>query len=80
LEKPAEKFPMVGKAGILPAMKKSVYIETSVISYLTARVSRVLVAAARQQLTQEWWDEKRDEFELFVSPVVVDEALLIMQQ
>lgn len=55
-------------------MKKTVYVETSVISYLTARVPRDIVAAARQRLTQVWWDFCRDEFELFVSPVVVDEA------
>ena len=65
---------MVGKEGILLPMKKSVYIETSVISYLTARVSRDLVSAARQQITQEWWDVQRDTFELFVSPIVVEEA------
>jgi hypothetical protein len=56
-------------------MKKTVYIETSVISYLTARGSRDLISAARQQLTQEWWDDSRQEFDLFVSPLVLDEAL-----
>lgn len=64
---------MLGKAGILLTMKKSVYIETSVISYLTARVSRDLVSAARQQLTQEWWDNSRQNFELFVSRLVLKE-------
>ncbi|MFA6172497.1 MAG: type II toxin-antitoxin system VapC family toxin [Kiritimatiellales bacterium] len=54
-------------------MKKSVYIETSVISYLTARVSRDLVSAARQQLTQEWWDSFRHNFDLFVSRLVLKE-------
>jgi len=51
-------------------MKKTVYIETSVISYLTARVPRDIVSAARQRLTQVWWDFCRDEFELFVSPEI----------
>ena len=55
-------------------MKKTVYVETSVISYLTARVPRDIVAAARQRLTQVWWDYCRDEFELFVSPLVHKEA------
>lgn len=68
-------LPRFGKTGILLLMRKSVYVETSVISYLTARVSRDLVSAARQQLTQEWWDNSRKNFELFVSPLVVDEAL-----
>jgi hypothetical protein len=37
-------------------MANSVYIETSIISYLTSRASRSLIGAARQQLTQAWWD------------------------
>lgn len=36
-------------------MKPTVYIETSIISYLTARPSRDLYAAAQQQRTVEWW-------------------------
>lgn len=52
----------------------SVYIETSVISYLTARPSPSLLAAAHQQVTREWWDHHRQRFEQFVSPMVLDEA------
>ncbi len=55
-------------------MKKTVYIETSVVSYLTARGSRDLIAAARQQLTMEWWNNCRARFELFSSPLVEKEA------
>ncbi|MDG4563280.1 MAG: type II toxin-antitoxin system VapC family toxin [Candidatus Competibacter sp.] len=55
-------------------MPASVYIETSVISYYTARSSRDLVAAARQAITQEWWEESRNRFELYVSTVVIAEA------
>lgn len=55
-------------------MPASVYIETSVISYYTARSSRDLVAAARQTITQEWWEESRNRFELYVSTVVIAEA------
>jgi len=53
---------------------KTVYIETSVISYLTARPSAGLVTAAHQQITREWWDNCRSRFETFISPVVLDEA------
>jgi len=54
-------------------VKPKVYLETSVISYLTGRVSRDLVVAARQQLTQLWWDKRREQFDLYVSSVVVEE-------
>lgn len=53
--------------------KKSVYIETSVISYLTSRPSRNLVVAAWQSETIRWWDRRRDDFELCISPLVVEE-------
>lgn len=55
-------------------MVRTVYIETSVISYLAARPSRDLVAAARQQLTREWWARRRTSFDLFASEAVVAEA------
>ena len=48
-------------------MKSKVYVETSVISYLTSRPSRDLIIAANQRLTQEWWLKRRDEFDLFIS-------------
>jgi hypothetical protein len=53
---------------------KSVYIETSVISYLTGRTSPRLITAAHQQITRDWWDFHRQRFELFISPLVIDEA------
>ena len=55
-------------------MKKSVYIETSIISYLTARTSRDVRAAAWQQITGEWWDETRAGYDLFTSELVIVEA------
>ena len=54
--------------------KPTVYIETSIVSYLTARPSRDLLVAAHQQLTVVWWDEQRTRYELFTSQVVVAEA------
>jgi hypothetical protein len=53
---------------------ESVYLETTFISYLVARPSRDLVVAAHQQATQEWWANRRGDFENFVSQVVIDEA------
>jgi hypothetical protein len=55
-------------------MKQSVYIETSVISYLTARPSRDLIVAAHQEITREWWERRRADFEVFVSGFVLEEA------
>lgn len=54
-------------------MKSKVYVETSVISYLTARPSRDILVAANQQVTQEWWQERREQFDLFVSQLVEQE-------
>ena len=46
--------------------KKSVYLETSLISYLTNRPSRDIVTAGHQVITRDWWETRRDHFELFV--------------
>jgi hypothetical protein len=54
-------------------MKPRLYIETTIVSYLTARPSRDLVQAAHQQVTREWW-ASRDDFTLFISQFVLDEA------
>ena len=54
-------------------MKSRVYVETSVISYLTARPSRDLVGMARQQVTQTWWDV-RAKHDLYTSEVVAREC------
>ena len=53
---------------------ESVYLETTFISYLVARPSRDLLVAAHQQATQEWWANRRSQFERSVSQVVIDEA------
>ena len=55
-------------------MKPKIYIETSVVSYLTSQPSRDIVTAARQQITREWWERRRDQYELFMSEFVVREA------
>lgn len=54
--------------------KPSVYIETSIVSYLTARPSRDLRAAAWQQITTQWWTTERSKYELVTSELVVAEA------
>ena len=55
-------------------MKQSVYIETTVVSYLTARPSTDVRRLAMQLSTQEWWDLRRNSFNLFTSGLVLLEA------
>lgn len=55
-------------------MKPKVYIETSIISYLTANRSRDVLINANQILAQEWQDNHRRQFDLYISKLVVDEA------
>jgi hypothetical protein len=55
-------------------MRKSVYLETTIPSYLTARRSRDLIRAAQQELTREWWEVRRGEYDLRVSQAVIEEA------
>lgn len=55
-------------------MKDRVYVETTIVSYLAARLSRDLIVAAHQQLTEEWWLQRRPSFDLFTSQIVVREA------
>lgn len=49
----------------MSAMRAKLYVETSVISYLTARPSRDVISLGHQQLTREWWDRAGLEFELY---------------
>jgi predicted nucleic acid-binding protein len=53
---------------------KTVYIDTSIVSYLAGRPSRDLLIAACQQATRDWWQEQRNRYELFTSQLVVAEA------
>ena len=54
--------------------KKTVYIETSIVSYLTARPTSDLLAAAWQKITLDWWETQRKRFNLYTSDVAVEEA------
>lgn len=55
-------------------MSETVYIETSILGYLTARPSRDIVVAANIEITREWWDTRRSEFQLYSSQAVVKET------
>lgn len=55
-------------------MKRTVYIETSVVSYLTARPNQDTIRAACQQITRLWWDQGRPATAAYISPYVIEEA------
>jgi len=55
-------------------MKAKVYLETTIPSYLVGWPSRDLLVAAHQQITREWWETRRGEFDLYASEFVVQEA------
>lgn len=52
----------------------TVYIETSIVGYLTARSRDDVIFQARQKLTQSWWKSSRDDYELVASQLVLDEC------
>ncbi len=55
-------------------MKPSVYIETTIPSYLTAWRSPELIMAANQEATRSWWEIARPRYDLFISDIVAQEA------
>ena len=55
-------------------MKPTVYVETSVIGYLTSWPSGDLIVAARQKITRDWWRDAPAKYELIVSERVLSEA------
>jgi hypothetical protein len=55
---------------------ETVYIETTIVSYLVANPSREAILAAHQQLTRQWWQNERTRYECVASSEVVREAAL----
>ena len=55
-------------------MSETVYIETSILGYLTARPSRDIVVAANIEVTKELWNTRRGDFQLYSSQAVVKET------
>ena len=63
------------RRGILPFMAPAtVYLETTVLSYLTARDARDEIIAAHQSVTRTWWKSHRQQYRVVASAVVVREA------
>ena len=57
-------------------MMRRIYIETSIVSYLTSRPSNDLIKSACQQLTKLWWEHGRASTVPYISPYVIEEASL----
>ena len=55
-------------------MNPSVYIETSVIGYLTSWPRDDVIVAGHQNTTKAWWATASERFDLFVSQLVVREC------
>jgi hypothetical protein len=55
-------------------VSETVYIETSILGYLTARPSRDLIVTANIEVTREWWNTRRGDFQLYSSQAVVKET------
>src|SRR5258707_14327528 len=56
------------------ATLQKVYIETTIVSYLSAWPSRDVVRIGHQQTTRDWWTNERKRFELVSSQLVLIEC------
>jgi len=54
--------------------KKSVYIETTIPSVITARPSSDIRTIYKQYVTNEFWENERHKYNLYISKYVVDEC------
>ena len=59
--------------GAMTKHKPTLYLETSVPSYYTARRSTDMVVLTHQHLTREWWENRIDSYAVYVSEIVYDE-------
>jgi len=55
-------------------MKPTLYLETTIPSYLASGPSQDLIVAGHQQTTRLWWENRRDQFDIFISQFIIDEA------
>jgi hypothetical protein len=58
----------------MKVLMQTIYVETSIIGYLTARSGNAVIFLARQELTRQWWQKHRGRYELVTSQLVLDEA------
>jgi predicted nucleic acid-binding protein len=54
-------------------MAETVYLESTIPSYLRGWPSRDVIVLAHQQITKEWWDSRLDYYDVYVSELVIQE-------
>jgi hypothetical protein len=55
-------------------MSETVYIETSILGYFTARSTKDLILAANIEITKDWWKFRRNAFNPYTSEAVLEEV------
>ncbi len=55
--------------------KQTVYIETTIPSFLTARLSNNLISVGKQEVTRKWWETRKDKYSLYISELVLSESM-----
>lgn len=55
-------------------MSETLYIETSILGYLTARSTKNLILAANIEVTKDWWEYRRSAFKMYISQAVLNEV------
>ena len=55
-------------------LKPKVYLETTIPSFLAARASRDVVIVGQQQATRDWWQDRRQRYQLLISGLVLAES------
>lgn len=58
----------------MDSTKATVYLETTVVSYIVGRASRDILVLGHQEISRRWWDECRQDYHIYASPSVVQEA------
>jgi len=55
-------------------MKPTLYLEPTVPSYYVARPSRDIIVLAHQEITRKWWEQRLPLFDVYISPLVLEES------
>ncbi len=55
-------------------MKLSIYMESTIPSYYSARPGRDIISLARQEITRIWWENHREKYDVYISQLVFEEC------